>query len=120
MSTSPWLKSYLVGHNDKVTNYKSSYLHLIKVFYAQFSSDGELIATASMDKTLRLWKISSGECVHTFVGHTGWVLSCCFSPNGKLLASSSDDRTIKVWNVESRVCVNTINYNTTVRNVTSD
>ena len=38
---------------------------------ACFSSDDKLLATASRDKTARLWNVSSGECIATLTGHSG-------------------------------------------------
>ncbi len=39
----------------------------------QFSPNGEFIATASADKTVKLWSVSTGKCVMTFSGHTDQV-----------------------------------------------
>ena len=103
--------------------------HILQVNCCKFSPNGELIATASDDKTVKLWKVSTGQCVHTFSGHTAWVhsrsnsnkskkvRSCCFSSDGKLIASASGDKTIRLWNVESRKCIKTLMNDTSVFNV---
>ena len=43
---------------------------------------GKFLATASDDKTLKLWASNSGECLQTLTGHTSYVFCCAFSPKG--------------------------------------
>jgi guanine nucleotide-binding protein subunit beta-2-like 1 protein len=62
------------------------------------SSDGAYALSASWDKSLRLWELSSGQTTRTFVGHTNDVLSVSFSADNRQIVSGSRDRTIKLWN----------------------
>jgi WD40 repeat protein len=63
-----------------------------------FSPDGELIATANDDGTLRLWGTSTGlPHGQPLEGHDGQVLDVTFSPDGRLLASTADDGTVRLW-----------------------
>jgi len=55
-----------------------------------------LIASGSMDKTIRLWNKFTGALVRILTGHTGNVNSIAFDNNGNL-ASGSVDTTIKIW-----------------------
>ena len=62
------------------------------------SSDGAYALSASWDKTLRLWELSTGNTTRRFVGHTNDVLSVSFSADNRQIVSGSRDRTIKLWN----------------------
>lgn len=78
-------KKILHGHNHFVSD-------------VTVSSDGQFALSASWDKTLRLWDLSTGTTARRFVGHTGDVLSVSFSADNRQIVSGSRDRTIKLWN----------------------
>jgi WD40 repeat protein len=61
-----------------------------------FSSDGKLVASASNDKTSRLWDATTGAATQTLKGHSDCIKAVAFSPDVKLVASASDDRTVKL------------------------
>ncbi|KAH7335089.1 WD40-repeat-containing domain protein [Pyrenochaeta sp. MPI-SDFR-AT-0127] len=62
-----------------------------------FSPDGKQLASASSDKTVRLWDASSGLTLQTLEGHLDLVKAVAFSPDGKQLASATDDKTVQLW-----------------------
>ena len=67
-----------------------------------FSPDGQRIASASFDKTIRVWDATTGQIVAgPFTGHTDPVWSVAFSPDGLRIASASFDKTIRVWDAST-------------------
>lgn len=57
---------------------------------------GAAIATASKDKTIKLWS-PQGQLLKTLVGHQGEVYSVAFSPDSQLLVSGGTDKIVKIW-----------------------
>src|SRR5208337_3430620 len=64
-----------------------------------FSPDGRLALSGSMDKTLKLWNLTTAAEVRSFSGHTGPVWTVAFSPDGRKALSGSSDNTVKLWDV---------------------
>ncbi|MEH2316851.1 MAG: ribosome assembly protein 4, partial [Nostoc sp.] len=66
------------------------------------------LASASYDKTIKIWDVSSGQLLKTLTGHSSEVYSVAYSPNGQQLASASYDKTIKIWDVSSGQLLKTL------------
>ena len=71
--------------------------HLGYVTSVAFSPDGKRLASASYDKTIKLWNLAAGTELLTLKGHSDVVWFVAFSPDGKRLASGSSDKTVKLW-----------------------
>lgn len=69
------------------------------------SPNGKMLATGSVDTTIKIWDMMTGEFKHTLTGYTSTILSLAFSPDNQTLASSSNlevrDSTVKLWDVSS-------------------
>jgi WD40 repeat protein len=63
----------------------------------RISPDGSIVATASPDKTARLWDAATGQEIVTLRGHEAAIYSLAFSPDSKTLVTVSADRTARVW-----------------------
>ena len=63
--------------------------------------EGTDVLTCSLDKTIRRWNSSTGECLQVYRGHVDWVNSILYDEATKRIFSASDDKTIIAWNSET-------------------
>jgi WD40 repeat protein/predicted Ser/Thr protein kinase len=62
-----------------------------------FSPDGTRLASASEERTARLWDPATGALLATCRGHTSKVLGVAFRPDGARLVTTSADGTVRQW-----------------------
>jgi WD40 repeat protein/tRNA A-37 threonylcarbamoyl transferase component Bud32 len=71
-----------------------------------------ILASASDDRTICLWDLTTEQPLATLTGHSNSVQSVAFSRDGSILASSSDDKTIKLWNWQRSTEIATLSGHT--------
>src|SRR5206468_9616080 len=71
--------------------------HTAPVTAVAVSGNGQLLASGSADKTVRIWDVATGKEKIVLSAHTGTVSSLSLHPNGQQLLSASEDGTIKIW-----------------------
>ena len=71
-----------------------------------FAPDGHTLATASFDRTVRLWDLTDRTrptpLGPPLTGHTSFVDSVAFAPDGHTLATASFDQTVRLWDLTDR------------------
>jgi len=80
------------GHTDVVTNV--------------IALNRKVIVSASWDKTIKIWKVSKGECLATWIAHNDWV-NALEKLSEETFVSGAEDNTIRVWNKKG-VCLQLI------------
>jgi hypothetical protein len=68
---------------------------------AVFSPDGKRIATASKDRTVRLWDALTGRQIMLLGGHTDLVDAVAFSPDGRSVVTGSGDKIARIFDAVS-------------------
>lgn len=79
----------LTGHQQLVNDVK-------------FSPDGRILASASFDKSIKLWEAKTGKFICTLRGHVQAVYMISFSADSRLMVSGSADSTLKLWSMKTK------------------
>lgn len=74
-----------------------TFSHPNAAYGAAFSADGNTLATASLDNTVRLWDPATGDLRATLRGHGDGVAFVGYTADGERLVTASLDRSLKLW-----------------------
>lgn len=88
----PALSNIIEGHTDRIGT-------------IAISHDSSIIASGSQDRTIRLWRASTGDCIHELKGHEDIITCIVFSQDAAILASGSFDNTIRLWRTDTSDCL---------------
>ncbi|KAM0424847.1 hypothetical protein ACHAPT_009903 [Fusarium lateritium] len=86
----------LTGHDHSV-----SAIRFIPSGAPGAPSSGNLLVSASRDKSLKIWDVTTGYCVKTLNSHSSWVRDVHPSPDGRFLLSAGDDMAVKLWDTSA-------------------
>ena len=91
--------------SDLLIEKESINAHMYAINDIVFRPDGKYFATASMDKTIKIWDFEKRKLIKVIdkarhQGHLTSVNKLCWTPHYDLLLSCSDDRSISVWQVD--------------------
>jgi WD40 repeat protein len=74
--------------------------HSREILRIGWHPSGKMIATASVDHTVRIWDVTTGQTLQELRGHSHGVNAAFWSPDGKWLATCSYDRSICIWSTD--------------------
>ncbi|GMI43720.1 hypothetical protein TrCOL_g13531 [Triparma columacea] len=69
-----------------------------------FSESDRVVATASGDRTVKVWELRTGRCARTLQGHGQGVTKVGWMQGGTRIVSADSGGILKVWSVRSGVC----------------
>ncbi len=92
----------------KIAKYHNSFAqHNQQLWEVAFSPDGELLASAGVDKVVKIWRRKDNKVLLN-LKHPQGVPAVAFSPNGSFLATGSYDNLIRIWRVSDGSLVDTL------------
>jgi WD40 repeat protein len=101
--------------DNKEDKVRSDYISVHQMVHSDWinaiamSPIGDVLVSASDDKTIKIWSLPDGNLIRILEGHTGSVQCVAISPDGELLASGcGSDLTVKIWNLSSGTLLTTI------------
>lgn len=92
----------IVKTSDYTRKAHDKMIHAIDI-----SPNNDFLATASHDKTAKIWDLQAGETLHILRGHKRAVYDISFCQFDRLIVTGSGDQTARVWDLENGSCMRT-------------
>ncbi len=86
----------LSGHDHSISG-----IRFIPSGAAGAPLSGNTLVSASRDKTLKLWDVTTGYCLKTLKGHTDWVRAVTPSIDGRWLLTAGNDQIPRLWDANT-------------------
>ncbi|MSU77984.1 MAG: WD40 repeat domain-containing protein [Gemmataceae bacterium] len=71
--------------------------HSREIKAVAYSPDGTLLASASSDRTVKIWDLGNGHEILSYTGHTDAVRCLVWSADSSFIASAGGEKNIKIW-----------------------
>jgi ribosome assembly protein 4 len=86
-----------LSRSVKLTGHQGPVIHLA------LNEQKGILASASFDKSIKLWNADTGKYIKSLRGHANAVYMICWSLDGRYLASISKDSTVKIWDCDGQL-----------------
>lgn len=86
---------HMVGTDGKLL--RSLKGHTSSVTGLAFHPGGQLLASASRDRTLKLWNPTTAQVLKNLEGHNAWIEGVAFTNRGTELVTVGADQTVRLW-----------------------
>lgn len=77
--------------------------------------DGIHVVSGSLDTSIRVWDVETGNCIHTLTGHQSLTSGMELKDN--ILVSGNADSTVKIWDIKTGQCLQTLQGKQTNKNL---
>lgn len=74
-----------------------------------WGQEGAVLVSGGCDRTVRVWDVSTGYCIHTLTGHTSTVRCLRVFDSRPIAVSGSRDGTVRVWDIDKGEAVHVLN-----------
>ena len=110
----PGDQTYLSGQDNDAFMNPSNNPYFVRTLQGHqhsvraISAYGDTLVSGSYDHTVKVWKVSTGETLHTLRGHSQKVYSVVLDHKRNRCISGSMDNMVKVWSLDSGSVIYTL------------